>query len=351
IPGKYYLYFCFFFFVILSLIAYYGFTSGLMPKFGSLQDRINYWLAGIQIFKNYPFTGVGPGNFSQFYLQFKIPGAMEAKFAHNLIVEVLVCTGLVGLIIFITALFFFIKENTHSFLLPKNQLITGYLFGITGFFLHSIIDFDYANAAVASVLFAFSGLVESCSDAQNVKSKALTKLLAGIIIILMPVAMVVEYKTWQVVKIIDKIKNGKSHNPIQDLKQASDIFPEPEIFFIEGEIFRFAYQETRDVKFAERAIDAYKKAIESNPFVPHYHRMLAKLFTELGKNKEAEKEFLRVIELYPSKALYNMEIAEFYKKIGNKNLSKIYFEKGMSLPPSSKDEARSIEEYKNGKNF
>ncbi|HOK79347.1 MAG TPA: O-antigen ligase family protein [bacterium] len=351
IPKKYYLYFCFFFFIILILLAYHGFTSGVMPKFGSLIDRINYWSSGMQIFKNHPFTGVGPGNFSQFYLRFKIPGAMEAKFAHNLIVEILVCTGLVGLVVFVTTAFFFIKENLHNFLFPKNQLIAGYIFGMTGFLLHSLIDFDYANVAVTCILFAFAGLVESYSGTQNIKSKTLTKSLAGIIIIVMPIALVLEYKTWQVENILENIKRGKSNNPIQVLEQASNIFPEPEIFFIEGEIFRFAYQETRNIEFAERAVDAYKKAIEMNPLVPLYHKMLARLFVELGKNDDAEKEFLQVINLYPSKALYNIEIGEFYKKIGNEKLAKIYLEKGLNLPASSKDEARTIKEYKDGKDF
>ncbi|HOL50095.1 MAG TPA: O-antigen ligase family protein, partial [bacterium] len=347
--GKYYIYFCFLFLIVFIFLAYTGFTGGLIPKFGSLADRINYWISGMQIFKKYPLIGIGPGNFSQFYLQFKIPGAMEAKFAHNLIVEILVCTGLIGFLTFLTALVFFIRGNIQNFLFSKNQLVVGYFFGITGIFLHCLVDFDYANAAIICILFSFAGLVELSSNIKNIKSKTLTKLLAGIIIILMPVAAVVEYKTWQVERIIENIKSGKSGNPIQVLEQASEMFPEPEIFFIEGEIFRFAYQETRNSEFAERSVASYKKAIGMNPFVPRYHRMLARLFVKLGENKEAEKEFLKVIELYPTKALYNIEIGEFYKKTGNEELAKIYIEKGIKLPPSSKDEILLIEEYKNGK--
>ncbi len=58
-----------------------------------------------------------------------------------------------------------------------------------------------------------------------------------------------------------------------------------------------------------------------------------------------------MLEIYPTKAIYNMEIGLFYKKIGKNEIAKIYIEKGQKLPPSSKDEAKMLKEYENGKSL
>lgn len=353
IPKKYYFYACTAILLIAIFLIYAGIKIGTLPKIASLVDRANYWIAAIEIFKKYPFFGTGPGNFSHFYLQFKLPGAMEAKFAHNLFFEILVSTGLIGCILFFLSIFFFIRDNVGKIFLPgENNLIRGFFFGMVGIFLHCLVDFDYANAAIITILFTFAGLIESSCVLKKQGQVRLTKLLAGIIIIIVPFTAAVEFKTWHVEKIIENIKIGTiKENPIQVLEKASAIFPEPEIFFMQGEIFRYAYDETKNIEFAERAIRSYRKAIEINSFVPVYHRILAKVLIETGRYDEAEKYLLKILEIYPTKAIYNMEVGLFYRKIGKNELARIYLEKSKQLPPSSKDEARMLEEYKNGKSF
>ncbi|MCM8822130.1 MAG: O-antigen ligase family protein [Candidatus Omnitrophica bacterium] len=352
VPRKFYIHSCIGLSVILIFLLYAGIKTEIIPKISSLTDRINYWTAALQIIKNHPFTGTGPGNFSQFYLQYKVPGAMEAKFAHNIVVEILVSTGLAGFILFAITIFFFARRNIKNFLETENYLLTGFMFGLFGIFLHSLVDFDYADSAISVIIFALAGIVEAVPALEKQKPKRLTKLIAGSIIILLISAVVIETKIWKVNKSIENIKTGKSReNPIQVLEKTAKIFPEPETLFIQGEIFRHIYRETKDYRFAEKAVTAYKKAVGINKFSPKYRRTLAMMLMETGQYEEAEKEFLKVIEIYPTKALYNLELGMFYRKIGKDELAEVYLDRGKKLPASSKDEARSIQEYKNGKSF
>ena len=352
VPGRHYIYACIILLLMSAFLIYFGVKTGLIPKIGSLTDRINYWKAAFDIFKNHPVIGVGPGNFSQFYLQFKVPGAMEARFAHNLFFEVLTSTGIAGCFLFFSAIFFFVKQNLKKFLSSGNYLIAGFVFGIIGFFLHSLVDFDYADAAITTIIMSFAGLIECTSLPEKNRFGGLTKLIAGSIIILIVFATVIELKAWRVGRIIESVKTGKIQgNPILVLEKATLIFPEPEIFFIQGEIFKYFYYETKDTDFLEKAIAAYRKAAEINAFSPKYHRTLAMLLTEIKRYEEAEKEFIKTLEKYPTKALYNFELGLFYSKTGKTDLAKIYLEKGEKLPPSSKDEIKLIEEYKSGKSF
>ncbi|MCM8764207.1 MAG: O-antigen ligase family protein [Candidatus Omnitrophica bacterium] len=352
VPKKFYIHFCVALFIMLMFLMYAGAKTAMIPKISSLTDRLNYWTAALEIIKTHPFTGTGLGNFSQFYLQYKIHGAMEAKFAHNIFVEILVSTGLVGFILFALAIFFFVRRNIKNFLLTENYLLIGFVFGLLGVFFHCLVDFDYADAAISVIIFAFAGLVESVSSPEKKKTQGLTKLIAGSIIILIWLALGIEIKTWRVERYIESVKTGKTReDPIQVLEKAVRIFPEPEAFFMQAEIFKHIYRETRDRNFAEKAVAAYRKTIEIDKFSTKYHRILAMMLIEIGRYEEAEKELLKVVEIYPTKALYNLELGMFYKKIGNNELAKVYLDKGEKLPACSKDEARLIRDYKNGKNF
>ena len=352
VPGKLYLQTCAIVFIVSTFMVIAGIKYGFLPKISSLTDRMNYWSSAISVFKNHYLTGIGPGNFSQFYLKFKIPGAMEAKYAHNLFFEIISCTGIIGCIIFLLACFYFVKRNINNFLYSKEPLFAGFTFATIATFLHFMVDFHYQNAAITVILFAFVGLIESHPVITDQPLRKLTKLLAGSMIFLSFISGVVEFKSWRVEKIIGDIEEGKYRdNPIQALEYAGNIFPEPEAFFMQGQIFKFAYFQTKNIEFAEKAIDGYKKAVTMNPFSARYHRALAEMLEAIGRFEEAEKEFVQMIECYPSKSLYNLEIGLFYKKIGKDELAKIYIERSEKLPPSSKDEVRIIEEYKNGKNL
>lgn len=86
---------------LLFLLAV--FTGGLdaeafseAPK--SLQYRLEYWKGTTQLLADRSILGVGPGNFRQCYLQYKLPGASEEVIdPHNLFLDIWANSGLLGL--------------------------------------------------------------------------------------------------------------------------------------------------------------------------------------------------------------------------------------------------------------
>ncbi len=208
------------------------------------------------------------------------------------------------LLFFLLSIFLFLKDNAKKMFLEENHLLRGFLFGITGFFLHCLVDFDYADAAITTIIFTFAGLIESSGLSKKTRQIRLTKSIAGLIIIIIPFAAIIEFKTWHVGRIIESVKTGSiKENPIKALEKASAIFPEPEIFFMQGEIFRYIYNETRNIEFANMAINAYKKAIEINGLVPLYHKNACKKFSlKLVRDDEAEKHLLKMLEIYPNES-------------------------------------------------
>ena len=63
---------CFLLFVVaVFIVARYGLTHGRLPGGNSTLVRWQYWHASVKMFADHPLTGVGPGNFTNFYPRYK----------------------------------------------------------------------------------------------------------------------------------------------------------------------------------------------------------------------------------------------------------------------------------------
>ena len=85
--------------LIAGLIRTGGIDRELLseaPK--SLQYRLEYWQSTAQLLREHPVFGVGPGNFRQHYLQYKLPGASEEILdPHNFLLDAWAGGGLLAL--------------------------------------------------------------------------------------------------------------------------------------------------------------------------------------------------------------------------------------------------------------
>ena len=73
----------------------------MIPHIASLQDRFFYWASSLEIFKQRPILGFGPGSFGVQYARFKIPAAMETQHSHSIFFEILTEDGLLGVLTFL----------------------------------------------------------------------------------------------------------------------------------------------------------------------------------------------------------------------------------------------------------
>jgi hypothetical protein len=87
-------------------VAAYGLTHGRLPGGNSMLVRWQYWYASAQMYADHPLTGIGPGNFTNFYPHYK-PGAAIESVAdpHNFLLSVLTQYGPLGLAGFLAMIF------------------------------------------------------------------------------------------------------------------------------------------------------------------------------------------------------------------------------------------------------
>jgi O-antigen ligase len=90
---------------LIPLAAWYGLKFGRLPGGNSMLVRWQYWHASAQMVADHPFTGIGPGNFSTLYHQYKTPAAPETvSDPHCFVISILAQYGSLGLLGFLSFL-------------------------------------------------------------------------------------------------------------------------------------------------------------------------------------------------------------------------------------------------------
>ena len=87
-------------------VVSYGLNHGRLPGGGSMLVRWQYWHASAKMYADHPLTGVGPGNFGDFYPRYKPAAALESVAdPHNFPLSILTQYGPLGLLGFLAMLF------------------------------------------------------------------------------------------------------------------------------------------------------------------------------------------------------------------------------------------------------
>ncbi|MHC4792113.1 MAG: O-antigen ligase family protein, partial [Planctomycetota bacterium] len=88
------------------MVVWHGLGHGRLPGGNSMLVRWQYWHSSGQMFADYPLTGVGPGNFKDFYPHYKPASALESVAdPHNFLLSILTQYGPLGLIGFLALVF------------------------------------------------------------------------------------------------------------------------------------------------------------------------------------------------------------------------------------------------------
>jgi len=88
------------------MVVSYGLSHGRLPGGGSMLVRWQYWHASAKMYADHPLTGVGPGNFGNYYPYYKPAAALESVAdPHNFPLSILTQYGPLGLLGFLAMLF------------------------------------------------------------------------------------------------------------------------------------------------------------------------------------------------------------------------------------------------------
>ena len=305
-----------FLFLILNLL-------GKIPHILSLRDRFFYWASSLEIFKQRPFLGFGPGSFGVQYARFKIPAAMETQHSHSIFFEILAEDGLLGIITF---LWFWVLLLQKSWKGATTGLQKGIFWGIMALFLHSQIDFDWADPSLATYLFILPALIPlktiaiSTDRRDKHRYRSLTQIAAGLIILVLLIAGFHLAKIHRAEKIyqngLDLLSTNNNSQGLTLLNKAIEIEPKNPAYYAQlGALLYQAGKIGKNQTYFQESAYAYQKACKTEPYSASFRFRLglsAESVAEITGDQRwtllAEQSFKDAVFLYPTKVEYRKKV-------------------------------------------
>jgi len=123
-----------------------------------IMQRLNYWRITIAAIKDHPLLGIGPGNFQEVFLKYKVGVGVDTRYSHNIFLQTWLETGALGLISIGLLIIAFIKTSLRK---SKYLLLAGF-----AFMLHNLVDITYFIPETALFWWILLGLTIQSKKAQ-----------------------------------------------------------------------------------------------------------------------------------------------------------------------------------------
>ncbi len=137
----------------------YGRPALEMGK-STLEARIDYWKAALQIGWDHPLLGTGPGTFGKLYTKYKTKDAENTRLAHNTYLQMWSDSGCVGLLTFLAFLPGTLIRVARAHCHKKTVVVRSVWCAGVAFALHSLVDFDFYMVGNVWPLFVLLGYLE-----------------------------------------------------------------------------------------------------------------------------------------------------------------------------------------------
>jgi O-antigen ligase len=320
---------------IFAAVAYSGSTPGNVALHGAaihkikkisehistLTYRTGTWSKSMEAFLARPLIGYGAGAFEYAYRKY-YDATLYTRYAHNVLVKIIVELGLLGLACF---LFYLsgaiagakrlIKDTKYFFI--SLSAASGFLFGLT--------NVAFEIPAYAGTFFILSSTFFFRGYEVTKKNKETNRIFLSIASVLLAsflftVRADVSQKLYEEGVIYEE--NGLSAQALASYREAIDSMPfnnNGYIGLVNVLIRSYsAAQNVHEKESIKKMIAQYLPRIEHNPDKDsELFLVLASTSSLLGEEKKAEKYFDEAMFYHPSSAYYMYETASFYFSHGN----------------------------------
>lgn len=145
----------------------------------SNNGRIAQWSVALHTFERHPILGTGPGSYQQEWYLHR-PGGWKVVDAHNLYVETLAETGIVGMLLLAVALVAPLVGFARA---RRDPLAAGALAAYVAFLGHAAVDWDWELSGVTLVALLCGGglLAAGRSDSRAGRWRSLPVVLGSVV--------------------------------------------------------------------------------------------------------------------------------------------------------------------------
>ena len=311
----------------------------------SLQGRVSTWTTALEMTRSHPLLGIGAYNFPMQYVAYRPPNTVYVSRALNLLLQILVERGLLGLVAFGLLLFSFLKTSVQRLRLSKATVFER---GVVALFVAATIaavirDLSYFsimnNKGVAMLLcfmFACNGALPLSIRSTHKLFPAGKSVLGFFSILALMMFVFVSLKYSHVLRSEASFRSFARNFALQqnvqassDIEKAVDEVGENAYYVSNKALLlatvltvKFDSERTRENRFAfdeqdrariRTAIALYDRALELNPTDDSFHHNVGWLHYFLGQSQEALVHIRKAIDISSDVALYHVSLGLIYE--------------------------------------
>jgi putative inorganic carbon (HCO3(-)) transporter len=343
----------------------------------SIEQRITYWKAALEMVKDNPWFGVGWGAFEKAYPRYMILGGYPVKLAHNNYLQVWAETGIVGLNAFVgmwlVFLYTFWKKMKPGAAGELRGITCGVGAGVIAFLSNSLVDFALYLPTLMYFVYALLGLLVAVPAENAEEDKFSFRLSAFPAIALMASAcylILLLYKSFMGMSVFMKAEDKRNavfptqfamqrgispprpeeqHQALRRcvllLEKSREYYPlDSEVHHMLGDTYLRLSHVEKNTQLLDKAIAAMKRSGELNPLSPQVFNSLATAYWNKGnatanrdmyfKGLEAEK---RASENFPVNPEFHDRLRQIYSSLGMTEQAKEEEQKYRELKKHFKD--------------
>ena len=298
--------------IIFSIFIYQRRAIFFKKEHNPIYLRIENFRAGLEVYLEKPWFGVGAGNFWIAYPKYRPAMGNEIRYVHNNFIQVLAEAGPIagtGLVLLIFYLFWALRKNQAR----GDDTFIGIWCGALVLWSHWLWDFGLYVPELASIFFVLlAGAALKTELGSSPKLSRASLILLGFLIFLLWLAgSWLFFENWMVKKAGAYFYQGKRELAEFYANKALKIIPMDD--YALGLLARVNAPRKDD---DSKTIAYYQKAIQLNPRFAFWHRELADFYLSRGKLNQAEAEYLKALELYPHKLEFLARLAQIYRGQG-----------------------------------
>lgn len=273
----------------------------------SIEDRLDFYKAGIKLIQEKPLLGHGPDSFRFVAPKYQKNLLASSDHPHNLFLKIAVENGIPALIAFLIFLSFLFIQIIKK----PDPLARFLLIPISAILIHNIFDYNLNFAGTQMlfwILLGFAHALTKNSNNQERKSIEISKPAILCIIFLLSITGI--YETWERVIIAQGrnfINEGLYAEGLENFQKAKPIFPQDLALMkveaikeeMKGKIWKNLRAQSANAQRGEKfgsassepgelyIIKETEKEIDQNPAVSELKSALAELFMIKEENKKA----------------------------------------------------------------
>lgn len=120
----------------------------LFCKTTELTNRTYYWQQALAIWKDNPIFGTGLGTFYNQSMKYVQTPGFQSAYAHNIVLQMLAETGVVGTIPFVLLFSYLLVRVTKNVVKAKNTLAFMVLIAVYASYINALLDFSWSYKSI-----------------------------------------------------------------------------------------------------------------------------------------------------------------------------------------------------------